>query len=298
MLSFRRHTPCSTALARTAAFKPHIVWQTVIFVALMFGLQLLSAIPLAVAGIVTGESIPAYCWLYATIAVSAGFILYARFVERRPLRSLGFTRKGAASYVEGFATGIAMLAAAVGICCACGSLHFDGVSAHVSVGILAVWLVGFMFQGMEEEIALRGFFLTGASTRIPTIAAVVLNSVVFAVLHIFNSGVSATAIFNLTLFGVFASLYFLRTDNIWGIGALHSAWNFAQGNLFGIPVSGMGSEVSVLRFSPAGSRMINGGEFGLEGGLAVTAVLAAATLLVVFLPYRKKETSRCGDSSL
>ncbi len=251
MLSFRRHTPCSTALARTAAFKPHIVWQTVIFVALMFGLQLLSAIPLAVAGIVTGESIPAYCWLYATIAVSAGFILYARFVERRPLRSLGFTRKGAASYVEGFATGIAMLAAAVGICCACGSLHFDGVSAHVSVGILAVWLVGFMFQGMEEEIALRGFFLTGASTRIPTIAAVVLNSVVFAVLHIFNSGISATAIFNLTLFGVFASLYFLRTDNIWGVGALHSAWNFAQGNLFGIPVSGMGSEVSVLRFSPA-----------------------------------------------
>lgn len=264
----------------------------------MFGLQLLSAIPLAVAGIVTGESIPAYCWLYATIAVSAGFILYARFVERRPLRSLGFTRKGAASYVEGFATGIAMLAAAVGICCACGSLHFDGVSAHVSVGILAVWLVGFMFQGMEEEIALRGFFLTGASTRIPTIAAVVLNSVVFAVLHIFNSGISATAIFNLTLFGVFASLYFLRTDNIWGVGALHSAWNFAQGNLFGIPVSGMGSEVSVLRFSPAGSRMINGGEFGLEGGLAVTAVLAAATLLVVFLPYKKKETSRCGDSSL
>ena len=299
MLSFVRHTPCTVTLARTAVFKPHIVWQTVIFVVMMFVLQFLSFIPIMFAETATGRSLPMYWSLYSTVIVAAGFILYARIVERRPLRSIGFTRKGAvASYLKGFVTGLAMLAAAVGICAATGAIVFNGVSARIPVALMAVWLVGFMFQGLEEEITLRGVLLTGAAARIPIAAAVILNSVVFAALHLFNNGISVTAVCNLTLFGIFASLYFLRTDNIWGIGALHSAWNFAQGNLFGIPVSGITPEISVLNFSPSGCPLINGGEFGLEGGLAVTAVLAVSTLTVIFLPHDKKEKSRLGDSSL
>lgn len=299
MLSFDRHTPETVRLARTAAFKPHVVWQTVIFVVMMFCLQFLSAVPLVISEIAAGESFPMYVYLYSTVIVAAGFVLYARFVERRPLRSIGFTRKGAAaSYLKGFAAGLAMLAATVGICVATGALSFEGFAARIPAGVLTLWLAGFMFQGMEEEIALRGVFLTGAATRIPIAGAVVLNSAIFAALHLLNDGISVTAVCNLTLFGVFASLYFLRTDNIWGVGALHSAWNFAQGNLFGIPVSGSRPEVSVMNFSPDGSSMINGGEFGIEGGLAATAVLAAATLLVIFLPYTKNEKSRYGDSSL
>lgn len=299
MLSFARHTPCTVTLARKAVFKPHIVWQTVIFVAMMFVLQFLSSVPIMLAKTAAGRGVPLYWPLYSTVIVAAGFILYARIVERRPLRSIGFTRKGAvASYLKGFVTGLAMLAAAVGISAATGAIVFEGVSTRIPAALLAVWMVGFMFQGMEEEIALRGVLLTGAAARIPIAAAVILNSAVFAALHLFNHGISVTAVCNLTLFGVFASLYFLRTDNIWGIGALHSAWNFAQGNLFGIPVSGIRPEVSVLNFSPDGCPLINGGEFGLEGGLAATAVLAAATLLVIFLPYTKNEKSRYGDSSL
>ena len=266
---------------------------------MMFVLQFLSFIPIMFAETATGRSLPMYWSLYSTIIVAAGFMLYARLVERRPFRSIGFTRKdAAASYIKGFVTGLAMLSAAVGICAATGTIAFNGVSPRIPAALLAVWLVGFMFQGLEEEITLRGVFMTSAATRIPIAAAVILNSAVFAALHLFNNGISVTAVCNLTLFGVFASLYFLRTDNIWGIGALHSAWNFAQGNLFGIPVSGITPHASVFHFSPSGSPLINGGEFGLEGGLAVTAVLAVSTLAVIFLPHDKKEKSRLGYSSL
>ena len=41
------------------------------------------------------------------------------------------------------------------------------------------------------------------------------------------------------------ALYMLKTDNIWGVAALHGAWNFAQGNLVGVAVSGQDLAVAI-----------------------------------------------------
>lgn len=79
------------------------------------------------------------------------------------------------------------------------------------------------------------------------------------------------------------------------VGALHSMWNFAQGNLFGIPVSGLAGLPSPLKADMAeGSlhTLINGGTFGIEGGLAVTVVLLASCALILFLPTKKTEIAR------
>ena len=50
-------------------------------------------------------------------------------------------------------------------------------------------------------------------------------------------------------------------------------------------VSGTAAQPSIFAVTTAGgSTIINGGGFGLEGGLAATAVLLAALALVLFLP--------------
>ena len=83
------------------------------------------------------------------------------------------------------------------------------------------------------------------------------------------------AYINIFLFGLFLALLFIRFENIWIVGALHSIWNFAQGNLFGIQVSGMQLQPSLIKSDvKEGWELINGGSFGVEGGLAVTVVLA------------------------
>jgi membrane protease YdiL (CAAX protease family) len=106
-----------------------------------------------------------------------------------------------------------------------------------------------------------------------------------------NTGISILAFLNLFLFGVFASLYMIRSGSIFGVCALHSAWNFAQGNVFGIRVSGMNISHSLLQSEINYDRALtNGGEFGAEGGVAVTLALLIAIMLVVYLPQRKKET--------
>ena len=76
------------------------------------------------------------------------------------------------------------------------------------------------------------------------------------------------------------------------VGALHSMWNFAQGNLFGIPVSGIRGLPSPLVSTAADGgwqEWINGGAFGVEGGLAATVVLLVACAVVLALPTKKSE---------
>ena len=82
----------------------------------------------------------------------------------------------------------------------------------------------------------------------------------------------------------------LKRGSIWAIGAIHTAWNFAQGNMFGFNVSGTPKLPSVLEAVDAGfGSILSGGEFGLEGGLGATVVLLTALLLALLMPGKKSE---------
>ena len=158
--------------------------------------------------------------------------------------------------------------------------------------ILVFFAAGFMIQGMAEEVLCRGYLMCSVARRYPLWVGILANSVVFAALHLLNSGISALAFVNLVLSGIFASLYFVRRGNIWGIGAFHAVWNFVQGNFDGIQVSGTGKMTSVFASSfTEGRELINGGAFGLEGGLAVSVVLAVGIVLLYLEPWKKAEAS-------
>jgi len=70
-------------------------------------------------------------------------------------------------------------------------------------------------------------------------------------------------------YGTFFTAPFLitiRTGSVWYASGFHSAWNFFQGNFYGIKVSGMDMNGSVLYFVSDPSRAyLNGGEFGIVG---------------------------------
>ena len=96
------------------------------------------------------------------------------------------------------------------------------------------------------------------------------------------------AYINLFLCGLLFGLLFVESGSIWMVAALHSGWNFLQGNIFGISVSGTAKSSSVFDSSFAdGWSFMNGGDFGLEGGLAVTIVLAVG----IYVAYRRMERS-------
>ena len=216
-------------------------------------------------------------------------VVFCVVYQKRKMITLGFTKNNIVpQYLLGLLAGAVLFSAAVGLAAVAGALSIKVSSAPIDITLYLVLILGWIIQGMSEEVICRGFFLVSLSRKLSLPAAVVLNSLAFAAMHLFNAGISVLAFINLTLFGIFASVVFLRTGNIWLVSALHSVWNFAQGNFFGILVSGndFGPTVLSTTFN-ASKTLINGGDFGLEGGLAVTTVLVIGTLLVLFVPSNK-----------
>lgn len=218
-------------------------------------------------------------------------VLFSVFVQKRKLITTGFTKKGIVSqYLIGLAAGIVIFSAAVGIAAVTGAVTINGNPDKLNIPLYLALIVGWFFQGMSEEAVCRGFCLVSMSRKLPLPAAVIFSSLAFAAIHLGNHGLTPLAFFNLTLFGIFAGVVFLRTGNIWLVSAIHSMWNFAQGNIYGILVSGGFKGPTLLKTTFDTSKtLINGGDFGLEGGLAVTAALLIGTLIVIFFPSLKKD---------
>lgn len=224
--------------------------------------------------------------LFSTIVNIIIVVLFCRFLQKRRLETLGFIKKDAGKeYLTGLIRGFAMFSIAALISVLTGAVKIHGFSETFHIGVFLLFLVCFMVQGMSEEVMCRGYFMVSIGRRYSMWIAVFSNAVLFAALHLLNAGISVLAFINLILFGVFASLYFIKTENIWGVSALHSIWNLAQGNFYGLYVSGIQVRCSVLESTTVEAKsMINGGAFGPEGGLAVTAVFLAG----IFFLLRKK----------
>ncbi len=226
-----------------------------------------------------------FCQIFLTVTC----VLYCRLFEKRKSDTLGFVKKNAApQYLIGAGLGVGLFAAAYLICMLFGCVEITGNLGNFSIITLIMYFVGYLIQGMAEEVFCRGYLMVSISKRYSGITAVLVSSAVFAALHLANQGITLLAMINLFLFGVFMALLMLRYNNIWLVGALHSLWNFTQGNLFGVQVSGTVNKTTVMCSTADESMaLINGGSFGLEGGLAVTFVLLAGCAFVGISLYRK-----------
>ncbi len=228
--------------------------------------------------------------LFATALCTVGVIFYCRRIEQRSLTSMGLHRRNLLrEYGIGTVVGILLISLCLGVCLVTGSMTL--AFGSFSPVMLVLFLVGFLIQGMSEEVICRGYMMVSVSRRNALWLAVMTNAVTFALLHLGNPGIGPLPLLNIALFGVLESVYVLKRGDLWGACAIHSLWNFFQGNVFGISVSGLNMGSSPLIATPTeGHQLINGGSFGLEGGLAVTLVIGIATLLMIFfLPVNREE---------
>lgn len=310
-MNFRLETPAAVLKAREAQRGWNWILEVLVFGAVFFTVSIaeslvmipgiaiaIAANPAVLSAAMSGDAALAeeamlaamnsdgvtICMLFANLAMIGVVMLFCRALQKRRMNTLGFVKRGMGKeYLKGLGFGFLLFSAAVLICVLTGALKIEGISAGFTPGIFLLFVLGFLIQGMAEEVLCRGYFLVSYARRHSMWAAVLANAVLFAMLHLGNTGISPLAFINLTLFGVFASVYFVKSGNIWGVGALHSIWNLAQGNFYGIRVSGIVTECSVFAStSVEGRGLINGGAFGLEGGLAVTIVLLAGTLFLLW----------------
>ncbi len=171
-------------------------------------------------------------------------------------------------------------------------LYFDAKLSELPLFIFA--LVSVCIQSTAEELWCRGFLYERLHERFPLWVAIVINGSIFGLLHIFNPGVTVLSIIDIIVCGLSYSLLRWYYGNIWIAMGIHTGWNFTQNYLFGLPNSGLVSEVSIFHLdaSTGISNLIYDYGFGVEGALPaifVDALLGAICLILA------KKAGRLGE---
>lgn len=200
-----------------------------------------------------------------------------RFVDRRGFVSLGLAAgRIGRDLAAGLGLGAAMIALAVGLLVAAGWAAAGEPVAAVSWPVLALLGGALLFNSVTQEVLVRGYVLQTIESRFGTRVALIVSSLVFVALHagaIVEGGVLPAI--NLLGAGVLLGLAYITTRNLWLPVALHFSWNFLQGPLLGIAVSGQALDGGWRLLRLDGPELFTGGPFGLEGGLAGTLATAA-----------------------
>ena len=211
-------------------------------------------------------------------------------IQRRSLATVGLEKRGAAKlYGVGALIGAGMFGATLLIAWLTRAVTFGG-RGNGRILFLFFFLFGYVIQGAAEELLIHGLFLTSLTRQMRWLPSVLISALLFSMMHAANAGVTLLSLLNVFLFGVFLGLFVLRTGNVLGAAALHAAWNFTEGQIFGCSVSGFSSSGLFSVTLDTTRNVTNGGAFGPEGGLAATMVLMLALIAVAFLPPFKKKS--------
>ncbi len=220
--------------------------------------------------------------LFCTAIVILTAIVYCTKIEKRSLHSMGITKEKAGKhYAIGLAAGFGLFTACVLLALLFKGIRWNGINKNINPMIILLYLIGYGIQGFSEEITFRGYFMISLMKKNSVTKAVLINSVAFAICHMLNPGLTIVAFINLVLVGIFTSLYVIKTNNLWGAAAYHSMWNFAQGIIYGISVSGTDAKSAVINTENIGNNMINGGVFGIEASIMTTIVMILAIYVLM-----------------
>jgi membrane protease YdiL (CAAX protease family) len=225
--------------------------------------------------------------LFACVCVAAIFVasyaLFCRFIEQRPVVELALPG-AAAELGAGIATGLVLFSAVVAVIAGLGGYSVVGThGAAVLVPALAISIA----SGFSEEIIFRGWFFRLVEQWLGTWIALILSAVLFGALHLGNPNATLLAGAAIALeAGIMLAAIYLITRRLWAAIGVHAAWNFAQGGIYGIPVSG-GSMDGVLVPRISGPDLVTGGAFGAEASLPAIVVATAFGIVVLVIAYRR-----------
>jgi membrane protease YdiL (CAAX protease family) len=266
-----------------------------VFVSSIFGVIIQAIISRSLIGFnkngLSGFIIPNFILL--TISIFIGW-LCGRFLENLPFRALGcwLTKNWLKDLFWGLALGTISILFAVFIAIIFGGMTIQPNMTSGSSAIiltLSVSLAVFILGAAAEEALFRGYILQTFARANLAWLAVVLTSLFFASGHSGNPNAGYISTINTALAGVWFSIAYLKTRNLWLVFGLHLMWNWVQGAILGIPVSGIKELTTAPLFLVAnsGSTILTGGDYGIEGGIACTIALIASGALIWFLPILK-----------
>ncbi len=228
--------------------------------------------------------VPNRLGLIAVVAILLGsYLAGVRWIERRLPREL---RAGAllTEFPTGCALGAGLFAAVMLLLWEFGVYQPSGWgTARLLGGGLLIALAAAIF----EEIIFRGFLFRLTATLLGTWGALALTSALFGAAHALNPGATLGSSAAIALeAGVLLGAGYALTGRWWLPIGLHLGWNFAEGSVFGMSVSGGTARNSLIAGGLHGRDLLTGGAFGPEASIVAVVVCLAAGLVMIWTTVR------------
>ena len=203
--------------------------------------------------------------------------LYPRddYKDEKALRHMGI----------GLAAGFLVFSIAVGIAALLGVYRITGEGDFSD--FLPALVGSALFPAVSEELVFRGILFRWIEEFGGSWIALLTTSAFFGAVHLYNPNASLIAAVGIALeAGVMLGAAYMLTRSLWLPMGIHAAWNFTQGEIWDIPVSGLkvhGLVVARLTGAP----LLTGNGFGLEASLIAIPVATLFGLCLLRLAIQR-----------
>jgi hypothetical protein len=212
------------------------------------------------------------------LLVLGTYIAASRRIERRTPSELRVSHL-LPDAAAGLAVGLALFATVMAILWAVGIYHPAG---RGTVKGLVTGFAAALAAGIIEETIFRGLLFRLTSKILGTWGALLFTATFFGAAHAFNRGATFGSSLAIALeAGLLLGAAYAATQRLWLPIGLHISWNFAEGSIFSMSVSGGDTSRGLVQGSLSGPRIVTGGQFGPEASIVAVIVCLAVALYFI-----------------
>lgn len=231
----------------------------------------------------------------SVLALTIAAFAAQKFFERLPPTAFGLAFEGRwlTHLLIGAITGTLAIGASIAVPFISGHVKFAINDTAPTGDILRAVITAFgVLAGASlfEEVLMRGYVFQTLVRSDLTWLGIVLTSVIFGVMHLGNPNVTFFSTTNTILVGILFCAAYLRSRDLWLPWGFHLFWNWVQGSVFGIEISGLRflTPISILNENDLGPNWLTGGTYGIEGSVFCSISLCLTILAIWFLPIFKR----------
>ena len=149
----------------------------------------------------------------------------------------------------------------------------------------------FLAVAVGEEMIFRGVIFRWIDERWNTWVALLISAILFGWMHISNDNATWWSSLAIAVeAGLLLGASYKWSGSLWVPIGIHWAWNYTQGNIFGLAVSGSDAGETMLTTIVNGPDIITGGAFGPEA--SIISVILGTFFTIVFLANCYRRTPR------
>jgi hypothetical protein len=252
-------------------------WKILLFF-ITFGI---SEVIFAIPPVLTGNSILAFQLSLLGATVLSTYIMM-KFIEKKRFSDIGLwiKKKTLNHILLGTGIGLAMITMVVTPNIFLKYYTYSTRELNQITSALFNTFVICILVAFAEEMLFRGYPFQRLIDGVGPVAATLIFSLMFSLLHLGNPNINYMALLNIALAGVWLSVAYIRTGSLWLPISLHFSWNFFQGYLYSLPVSGVEFK-SIFEVEINTDNLISGGKFGPEASILTSIVLIISTVFII-----------------